>query len=123
MKKLLLASVAALFVATGAAQAQTHDADFPDQMRAINACRVASIVHNAPMDNKELSACMETQNFRFCNDCQIFRYSGGPCRNDKDNGPHRATCWRFTTERRNTDMDKQWRQLLIKQPRGALLAR
>src|SRR5262245_54260345 len=124
MTKALLAGVAALFLATGEAQAQTHNADFPDQMKAIDACYVAYIVHTspprAPMDNKQLVACMEAQNFRFCNDWQIFRYSGGPCRDDKDNGPHRATCWRTTTERRVTDMDrhKRWQQFLAKQPRG-----
>jgi len=44
MKKLLLTSIAALFLPTGTAQAQTHDADFPDQMKAIDACYVAYIV-------------------------------------------------------------------------------
>jgi len=100
MKRLLLFGIAVLFLATGTAPAwaQTHNADFPDQMSAINACYVAYIVNTPPpraaMTNEQLSACMEEQNFRFCNDCQIFRYSGGPCRDDKENGPHRATCWR-----------------------------
>ena len=100
MKRALLTGIAALVLATGTAPAwaQTHDADFPDQMSAINACYVAYIVNTPPpraaMTNEQLSGCMEGQNFRFCNDCQIFRYSGGPCRDDKENGPHRATCWR-----------------------------
>jgi hypothetical protein len=103
----LIAGIAALLLATGA-KAQTHNADFPVQMSAINQCYVAYIVRTAPerwpgsppkpprtpMTNEELIACMEAQNFQFCNDCQIFRYSGGPCRDDKENGPHRATCWR-----------------------------
>jgi len=56
MTRFFIAGVAALFLATGAAKAQTHNADFPDQMNAINACYVAYIVHTspprAPMDNK-----------------------------------------------------------------------
>jgi hypothetical protein len=124
MKKLLLSGIGALFLATGTAHAQTHNADFPVQMAAINNCYVAYLVrkgpHTPPLDNNDLIACMELQNFRFCNDCQIFRYSGGSCRDDKENGPHRATCWRTTTERQVTDMDrhKRWQQFLAKQPRG-----
>src|SRR5262245_65899735 len=90
-------------------------------MSAINQCYVAYIVRTAPerwpgsppkpcrnpMTNEELIACMEAQNFQFCNNCQIFRYSGGPCRDDKENGPHRATCWR---ERKHAaEIPKQYR--------------
>ena len=38
MKKLLLTGIAVLFLATGTAHAQTHNADFPVQMAAINNC-------------------------------------------------------------------------------------
>jgi hypothetical protein len=73
--------------------------DFPEQMAAINRCYVGHIQSGKPpapdpWPDKEFWTCMEAQGFRFCGDCQIFRYSGGACRNDKNNGPDRPTCWR-----------------------------
>jgi hypothetical protein len=78
---------------------QTHDADFPEQMAAINRCYVEHIKSGKPpapdpWADKEFWACMESQGFQFCGNCQIFRFSGGACRNDKKNGPDRPTCWR-----------------------------
>ncbi len=74
-------------------------ADFPEQMAAINRCYVEHIKSGKPpapdpWADKEFWACMESQGFQFCGNCQIFRYPGGACRNDKKNGPDRPTCWR-----------------------------
>jgi len=92
---------ALMFMAIRPAQAQTHDANFPAQMSAINHCYVARILNTKPprppMTNEEMLACMEAQGFRFCNNCQVFLYSGGPCRDDKTWGPHHATCYRPAT--------------------------
>jgi hypothetical protein len=84
---------------SGPAWTQTHDTDFPEQMAAVNRCYVAHIKSGRPpvpdpWADKEFWDCMEAQGFKFCGDCQIFRYSGGLCRNDKKNGPDRPTCWR-----------------------------
>jgi hypothetical protein len=92
-----IAMLAALVWASPA-WTQTHDADFPQQMAAINRCHVEHIKAGKPpvpdpWAHKEFWACMEAQGFQFCGNCQIFRYSGGACRNDKENGPDRATCW------------------------------
>jgi hypothetical protein len=94
-------AVAALIVLVWACPAwtQTHDADFPEQMAAINRCHVEHIKSGKPpapdrWGDKNFWACMGSQGFQFCGNCQIFRYSGGPCRNDKNNAPDRATCWR-----------------------------
>src|SRR5262249_11945763 len=107
MKKLFLTGIAVLFLATGAEQAQTHDADFPAQMNAIVG------KSPAPMPKEELIACMEAQNFRFCDDCQIFRYSGGPCRDDKENGPDRATCWRPAQAQQKEKWETNFRRCQI----------
>jgi hypothetical protein len=97
--KSYLTGFAALLLATGAAHAQTHDADFPEQMRAVNTCYVNFIATRKSPTNsisdQEMFECMEAQGFRFCANCKIFRYSGGLCRNDKENGSHRPTCWRY----------------------------
>jgi hypothetical protein len=82
---------------------QTHDADFPEQMAAINRCYVAHIQSGKPpvpdpWADKEFWTCMEAQGFRFCGDCQIFRYSGGACRNDKNHG-HDAHGFRLPVRR------------------------
>jgi len=90
--------VLTVFVWAGPAWTQTHDADFPEQMAAINRCYVEHIKSGKPpvsdpWTDKEFWACMKAQGFQFCDNCQIFRYSGGACRNDKKNGPDRPTCW------------------------------
>jgi hypothetical protein len=79
---MILAVAGAAVLASTVAKAQTHDIDFPQQMAAVN--YVAAIqAKRTPITNEALSACMAGQGFQFCDDCQIFRYSGGPCREDK----------------------------------------
>jgi hypothetical protein len=90
--------VLTVFVWAGPGWTQTHDTDFPEQMAAINRCYVEHIKSGKPpvsdpWVDKEFWACMKGQGFQFCGDCRIFRYSGGACRNDKENGPDRPTCW------------------------------
>jgi hypothetical protein len=90
MKKYLLIGI--VFV-VNPAFAQTHDADFPDELRAINHCYVQQI--QQPKSNFDLRACVEAQGFKFCDDCRIFHTNGGLCKNDHDNGTDRATCYRL----------------------------
>jgi hypothetical protein len=92
MMWVILKAVSVASAVLSPAFAQTHDADFPDQMRAINHCYVQQI--QMPNSNFNLKACVEEQGFRFCDDCKIFRYRGGLCKNDHDNGADRATCYR-----------------------------
>ena len=96
--KIVFAAIVVLITAPAFAwpiHAQTHDADFPDQMRAINHCYVEFIKSGrTPASDTDLRTCVEEQGFAFCPDCKIFRYSGGACSKDKENGVHRATCWR-----------------------------
>jgi hypothetical protein len=94
MKKLLAAASVALTL-SAPALAQTHDADFPDQMRAINQCYVKFIeAGHTPASNADVRTCVEQQDFKFCGDCKIFRYSGGACESDSEYGVHRPTCYR-----------------------------
>jgi hypothetical protein len=84
---------------TSTAAARTHDTDFPKQMAAINRCYIAAIksgkTHPDPWTDTDFWSCMQNQGFIFCNDCQIFSVEGGgPCKEDKANGPDRPTCWR-----------------------------
>lgn len=91
-----LTAIALLALMPHAAIGQTHDADFPDEMRAINKCYV-HIITQAPehkADEAYLRACIEEQGFKFCDNCRIFHVKGGLCKDDHENGIHRATCWR-----------------------------
>jgi hypothetical protein len=93
MKWIVLTGI--LVVVVSPASAQTHDADFPDEMRAINQCYVYFINNpDRPRGDDELKKCVEGKGFKFCPDCKIFRYSGGSCEKDKENRYHRATCYR-----------------------------
>jgi hypothetical protein len=100
MKSVAVALLTAL--AVGPAHAQTHNADFPEQMAAIQRCRL-EIITSGRKPLKLWSdigwwACMERQGFIFCKGCQIFRYSGGSCQDDHDWAAERATCWRPFSE-------------------------
>lgn len=87
-------TILALLLTATSAHAQTHEADFPDEMRAINQCYVAIIGGKLPHSDNSLRTCIEGKGFKFCETCRIFHTKGMLCKDDLENGIHRATCWR-----------------------------